>query len=452
MKNIFESKKSQILAVIFTGAVMIALDGSTVSPILYPLKTAFGVSEGIISWAINIEVLFLLIFTPIIAKMADYIGRKKIYLLCTSSFIAGLLVIFLSQSFEFFLIGRALQGIGAGISVLAIVLIGDHFTENRGTVLGVFGVIISLVYAAGPLIAGFLINFDWHWVFAVNIPVALVLIFLAYKLLPADSGISGKNTIDWKGIIALSLAIAAFAIFITEFSSSLFSPGAVILLAVMIVSLFLFLKFERSSGEKILPLSMLKRKNPLIASILTLLGYTAGAGTYFLSTFAIMAFGLSDSAGAYILLPFTVASLLATLAVGKLLDKTGPRPIMLAGGLISAAGMFILGISGSIYTFILSIILIGIGNASIAGNALYYLMLHESGEKDRASAQGLLNVLLNAGSLIGGALLGAAFNSASGGTGNYRITYVVLAFVYIGLAIIVTRLKQDKIIKAPANG
>ncbi|ADN37151.1 major facilitator superfamily MFS_1 [Methanolacinia petrolearia DSM 11571] len=443
MNNLFESKKSQILAVIFTGAIMIALDGSTVSPILYPLKTAFGVSEGLISWAINIEVLFLLIFTPIIAKMADYIGRKKIYLLCISSFIAGLLIVVSAQSFEWFLAGRALQGIGAGISVLAIVLIGDHFTENRGTVLGIFGVIISMVYAAGPLIAGFLINFDWHFVFAVNIPVALVLACLAYKLLPAESDFSGKKAIDWKGIIALSLAIAAFAIFITQFSGSLFSAGAFILIAVTIVSLLLFLKFERSTEEKILPLSMLKRKNPLIASILTLLGYTAGAGTYFLSTFAIMAFGLSDSAGAYILLPFTVASLVATLAVGKLLDKTGPKPIMLAGGLISATGMFILGISGSIHTFILSTILIGIGNASIAGNALYYLMLHESGTEDRASAQGLLNVLLNAGSLIGGALLGAAFDSASGGTANYRITYFVLASVYIGLAIIVTRLKQD---------
>ena len=452
MNKIFKSKKSQILAVIFTGAVMIAFDSSTVSPILYPLKMAFGVSERLITWAINIEVLFLLIFTPIIAKLSDYIGRKRIYLLCTSTFLAGLLIVVLSRSFELFLVGRALQGIGAGISVLAIILIGDHFTENRGTVLGIFGVVVSMVYAVGPMISGFLINFNWHYVFAINIPVALVLAGLAYKLLPGDSRFHGKNKIDWKGIITLSTAIAAFALFITGFTGFPLPAYLWALLATMACSLVLFLYFEKGTEEKVLPLSMLKRRNPMIASLLTLLGYTAGAGTYFLSTFAIMAFGLDDSTGAYILVPFTTASLIATLAVGKLLDRTGPKPIMLAGGVISATGMFILGISGNVYIFILSIILIGIGNASIAGNALYYLMLNESGKKDRASGQGLLGVLLNAGSLIGGALLGAALDSTTGGVEDYRITYVVLAFVYLGLTVIVTMLKEDKKMKVPEQG
>lgn len=451
MKYFLNNQKAGILAVIFTGAVMIALDGSTLYPILYPLKNAFGVSEALITWAINIEVLFLLVFTPIIAKLADYIGRRKIYLLCTASFLAGLIIVVLSGSFEMFLFGRALQGIGAGVSVLAIVLIGDHFTGNRGTVLGIFGVVISLVYAAGPLIAGSLINFNWHYVFAVNIPVAIILGLLAYRLLPAENKLSKKNPIDWRGIITLSAAIAAFALFITGFKGFPLSTELWILLAVMIVSLVLFLKCEKYAEERILPLSMLRKRNPMIASLLTLFGYIAGAGTYFLSTYAIMAFDLGDSEGAYILMPFTIASLLATLAVGKLLDRTGPKPVMLAGGIISAAGMFILGSSGSIYTFIVSIILIGIGNASIAGNALYYLMLNESGTKDRASAQGLLNVLLNAGSLIGGALLGAALDSATGGVADYRTTYIGLAFLYIVMTVMVTMLKQDKMPKPPAK-
>lgn len=443
MKNFLNSKKSHLLAVIFAGAVMIALDSSTVSPILYPLKTAFGVSEKLIVWAINIEVLFLLVFTPIIAKLSDYIGRRTMYLICIGTFLAGLFVVVLSRSFEMFLFGRALQGIGAGISVLAIILIGDHFTDNRGSVLGVFGVIISLVYAIGPVIAGFLITFNWHFVFALNLPVALALAVLAYKLLPRDSGIVTGKSIDWKEMISLSIAIAAFALFITGFNGFPISVELIGLLALLVVSLGAFLHFEKKTPEKILPLSMLKKRNPVIACLLTLFGYLAGAGTYFLSTYAILAFGLGDSAGAYILVPFTVASLLATLAVGKLLDVTGPKPIMFVGGIISAAGMVILGISTSLLVFVLAIILIGIGNASIAGNALYYLMLRESDEEQRATAQGLLSILLNAGSLIGGAVLGAALDVTTGGLVDYRITYLSLAFFYLGLTVLVSLLRED---------
>ena len=444
MNSFFHSIKARILAVIFTGAVMIALDGSTLSPILYPLKTYFAVDERLIVWAINIEVLFMLVATPIVAKLSDFFGRRRIYLFCVLTFLAGLVIVVLSNTFGMFLLGRALEGIGATVSVLAIVLIGDHFTENRGTVLGIFGVVIGIVYAAGPLIAGFLINFNWHYVFAVNIPVALVLAFLAFRLLPDDSGPEQRKYIDLKGIITLCAAIASFAVFITEFPGFPLPTWLYAVIVVFIVSLLLFWYFERKNPDSILPLSLLKKRNPLIASFLTFFGYLAGAGTYFISTYAIMAFSLDDSMGAYILLPFTIASLVATIIVGKLLDRTGPKPLMFAGGIFSAMGMFLLGTSGSIPIFVAAIVIIGIGNATIAGNALYYVMLEESDKKERASSQGLLNVLLNAGSLIGGALLGAALDSVTGGLADYRATYLTLAVVYVGLTVLVLLLKQDK--------
>ncbi|MBP2133275.1 MFS family permease [Methanomicrobium sp. W14] len=426
---------------------MIALDGSTVSPILYPLKTSFGVSERLIVWAINIEVMFLLIFSPIVAKLSDFFGRKKVYLFCTASFLAGLAIVFFSESYPVFLIGRALQGIGAGISVLAIILIGDNFTESRGTVLGIFGVAIGMVYATGPLVAGLLEGYDWHWVFAANIPVATALLLFCFFLLPEDGPIKEKKTADWRGVISLSVAIAAFSVFITGFGGFPLSWEMISAVIVCVAGIILFLHSEKKSPEKILPLDMLKRKNPCIGYALTLFGYLAGAGTYFFSTYAILAFGLSDPAGSYILIPFTVSSLIATVIIGKLLDITGPKPVLMAGGIISAAGMLILGTSQNITVFILSIILIGAGNASVAGNAIYYLMLEESGRKNRASAQGFLNILLNAGSLIGGAVLGVMLDSQTNGLSDFKDTYIALAFVYLALsalAALIDKKKKDR--------
>jgi len=86
-------------------------------------------------------------------------------------------VVFL-QSYEMLLIGRALQGIGAVLSVLTITIIGDYFDETRGTILGAFRVIIAFLYALRLAISGFLVNFGWNWVFIINISVAVVVIFL----------------------------------------------------------------------------------------------------------------------------------------------------------------------------------------------------------------------------------------------------------------------------------
>jgi MFS family permease len=174
----FDNLRTRILAVIFAGAILIAIDGSTISPILESIQKSFGVDESVITWIFNMEILFLLLSTPIMAKLSDKYGRKNIYVINAALFLIGTLVVSFSQSFEMLLIGRGLQGIGAVLSVLAITIIGDYFDETRGTILGAFGVIIALVYALGPAISGFLVNFGWHWVFVINIPVAAIVLSL----------------------------------------------------------------------------------------------------------------------------------------------------------------------------------------------------------------------------------------------------------------------------------
>jgi Arabinose efflux permease len=182
----FENLRTRILAVIFAGAILIAIDGSTISPILESIQKSFQVNESLVTWIFNMEILFLLLATPIIAKLSDKYGRKNLYVLNAVLFLFGTLIVAFSQSFEMLLIGRALQGIGAVLSVLAITIIGDYFDESRGTILGAFGVIIALVYALGPAISGFLVDFGWHWVFIINIPVAALVVILGYYLLPAS--------------------------------------------------------------------------------------------------------------------------------------------------------------------------------------------------------------------------------------------------------------------------
>ncbi|MCC7551866.1 MAG: MFS transporter [Methanobacterium sp.] len=432
----FDNLRTKILAVIFAGAILIAIDGSTISPILESIQQSFGVSESVITWIFNMEILFLLLSTPIMAKLSDKYGRKNIYVLNAALFLVGTLIVSFSQSFEMLLIGRALQGIGAVLSVLAITIIGDYFDETRGTILGAFGVIIALVYALGPAISGFLVNFGWHWVFIINIPVAAIVVLLGYYLLPESKKSEKYATFDWKGMIFLGIAIATIAYFIFNLSGQASTTLQYSLLGIFILALVIFWWVERKALEPILPIGLLKKRDTLIASVVTLVGYLAMAGTYYFSTFASMAFSLSYSTAAYMILPMTIASLITTPVVGKLLDKIGAKPIMVVGGILTAIGMVIMSYSSSLYLFAISLVLIGIGNASIVGNALYYIFLDETGKSERASGQALLNILLNTGSLLGGAILGSALDFSASGTASFRHVYLYLAVVYVVLTLL----------------
>lgn len=444
----FDSLRTRILAVIFAGAILIAIDGSTISPILESIQKSFNVSESVITWIFNIEILFLLLSTPIMAKLSDRYGRRNIYVLNAVIFLIGTLTVTFSQSFEMLLIGRALQGVGAVLSVLAITIIGDYFDETRGTILGAFGVIIALVYALGPAISGFLVSYNWQWIFAVNIPVAAIVVFLGYHLLPVSKTTDKYAGFDWKGMIFLGIAIASLAYFIFNLSGQSSATLQYFLLGIFAVALVIFTFVERKALEPIIPINLLKRRDTLIASIVTLVGYLAMAGTYYFSTFASMAFQLNYSMAAYMILPMTVASLITTPVVGKLLDKVGAKPIMVVGGAITAVGMIILSYASNIYLFSFSLVLIGIGNASIVGNALYYIFLDETGKSERASGQALLNILLNTGSLLGGAVIASALDFSATGTASFRHVYLYLAVIYVILTIISLglrgRLSEDK--------
>lgn len=432
----FDNLRTRILAVIFAGAILIAIDGSTISPILESIQKSFGVNESVITWIFNIEILLLLLSTPIMAKLSDKYGRKNIYVLNACLFLLGTLTVSFSQSFEMLLIGRALQGMGAVLSVLAITIIGDYFDENRGTILGAFGVVIALVYALGPAISGFLVDFGWHWVFIINIPVAAIVVLMGYYLLPSNKTIEKYAGFDWKGMIFLGIAIAAIAYFIFNLSGESSATLQYALLGIFILALIVFGWVERKALEPIIPINLLKRRDTLITSVVTLVGYLAMAGTYYFSTFASMAFSLSYSMAAYMILPLTIASLITTPVVGKLLDKIGAKPIMVVGGAITAVGMLLLSYATNLYLFSISLVLIGIGNASIVGNALYYIFLDETGKSERASGQALLNILLNTGSLLGGAILASALDFTASGAASFRNVYLYLAVVYIILTIL----------------
>ncbi|MGZ7160410.1 MAG: MFS transporter, partial [Methanobacterium sp.] len=108
------SERNRILILLFAGVFMGALDIGIVGPALPAIKSFFGVNERIVSWIFAIYILFFMIGTPLMAKLSDMYGRRPIYILDILLFAVGSLITAFSSSFEILLLGRAIQGFGAG--------------------------------------------------------------------------------------------------------------------------------------------------------------------------------------------------------------------------------------------------------------------------------------------------------------------------------------------------
>ena len=127
-----------VMALLFVGVLMGALDLAIIGPALPAMQAEFGFDNRQLSWLFNVYVLAQLIGTPLLAKMSDRFGRRDVYIGCVLGFAAGSLLIVLAGNFEMLLAGRAIQGLGAsGIFPVAAAVIGDTFPEDkRGGALG----------------------------------------------------------------------------------------------------------------------------------------------------------------------------------------------------------------------------------------------------------------------------------------------------------------------------
>ncbi len=434
-----ERSRNRLLALLFVGVLMGALDIAIVGPALPAIQRGFGVGNAAIAWVFNIYVLFNLMATPLMAKLSDRFGRRGVYTLDVALFAAGSLVVALSPSLTVLLVGRAIQATGAGgIFPVASAVIGDTFPEEkRGRALGIIGAVFGLAFLVGPLLGGLLLQLSWHWLFLVNLPVSAWLIVASQRLVPNERA-AGTPPFDWTGVSVLSLMLAGLALGLSRVDSSALLPsllswqvGPFLLAAVLLIPLFGWV--ERRAPDPVL------RPTLLAATQVRLVGlFAAGAGLseaamVFLPSLAVSSLGVGEATASFMLLPLVLALAVGSPTAGRVLDALGSRVVVVAGLALTAAGLFVFGAaSSSLAGFVVGSVLTGLGLSALLGAPLRYILLREASEADRGASQGLLTVFTSIGQLVGGALVGAVAASASGG---YPPALTVLAVVMAVLVV-----------------
>ncbi|NTV62418.1 MAG: MFS transporter [Oscillochloris sp.] len=438
-----------VLTVLFLGVLMGALDIAIVGPALPALREWFTVDDRAGAWVFTIYVFLNLLGAPLMAKLSDRYGRRPAYMLAVGLFTIGSAIAAASPSFLVLLIGRSLQGLGAGgIFPVASAVVGDSFPpERKGFALGMIGAVFGLAFIVGPILGALLLTIGWQWIFLVNLPIAVVVLVLGWITLPA-TGAAKPQPFDVLGMITLALllgglTIGASNLDATNLAGSIATPLVWPFLLIAVLATPAFWWAEGRAADPLLRRSLISTRQLALANSIT-----AGAGLgegiiVFLPSLAVAAYGVSESTASYMTLPVVLAMSVGSPLAGRLLDKIGSRLVVMGGAILLTAGMFLLGLLGAhLWAFYLASSLIGLGLASLIGAPIRYIMLNEAPPEDRTAAQSAVTVFTGVGQLLSGALVGAVAASAGGGVSGYTMAYLVSAVPSLLLVVLSLGLRR----------
>ncbi len=449
MKNLTDKQRKRILILLFFGVLMGALDIAIVGPALPAIQRAFVVDDRMIAWVVTAYILFNLVGTPLMAKLADIIGHRTIYIADILIFATGSLVVALSPVFWVALLGRAIQGFGAsGIFPVAAAVIGDTFPpEKRGSALGMIGAVFGVAFLIGPVLGGIVLKFlTWHWLFLINIPIALIIVFFALRLLPNERpGL--QKPFDYLGLLITSITLAALTIGINQLDPKNLSPDTVFtslfslrvwpFLLTAIVLLPLLWIVEKRAGDPVVQVALFRSRQIKLVTVIALGAGFGEATLVFVPVLLVLAFGVSPHTASFMLLPAVLAMAVGSPLAGRMLDKRGSRLVILLGSGLIAAGMLIIGlIPLTVATFYTAAVLVGLGLSSLLGSPLRYIMLNEAPHHYRTAAQALIRLFTGTGQLLGSAFVGAIAASLGGDVKGFTSAYLAVG----GIAVLITLL------------
>lgn len=434
--------RNRLLLVLFVGVLMGALDIAIVGPALPAIQADFGVDDRALAWVFAIYVLFNLVGTPLMAKLSDVHGRRNIYVFDVSMFALGSLVVAFSPTFPALLAGRAIQGLGAGgIFPVASAVIGDTFpVEKRGGALGLIGAVFGVAFLVGPILGGVILAaLNWHWLFLINLPIAVGLFIVSWRLLPATRP-QLRLPFDWVGMVVLTILLASLAVGLNQVDTANLGQsvasvqvwGSLLLAAVLVP---VFIVAERRARDPVLDLNLFANRQIALVNGLAVLSGLAEAAVVFVPSLLVAAFGVTEYAASFMLVPIVLVMAVGSPVAGRMLDRVGSRTVVLTGTSLVTTGMALVGLLPiSLAMFFAAAALVGLGLASLLGAPLRYITLNEAPLSERAAAQGALALSTRVGQLTGGALVGAVAASRGGGVDGYQDAFLLLAAFSLAFA------------------
>ena len=340
-----EVNKNMALLLLAMTQFVVVIDASIVNIALPSIGTALHFSQNDLSWVVNAYTLTFGGFLLLGGRLADLMGRRRMFMSGLVLFSVASLLGGLAQS-EAWLIGaRALQGLGAAIvSPAALSIITTTFAEGqeRNRALGVWGAVAGAGGAAGVLLGGLLTSgLSWRWVLFVNVPIGLAAAFSAPRVLNESRAEVEARNFDIPGAVTVTAGLSLLVYALVEaVNVGWGSTQTLGLIAGALALLAAFVAIESRSSSPLMPFSIFRLRTLRGADAVALLiGMSLFSMFFFVSLYMQQVLGYSALKAGLSYLPLAIAIILSAGAASALVTRLGFKPVLLTGLLFVAAGL-----------------------------------------------------------------------------------------------------------------
>lgn len=404
------------LLVVSLGTFMLLIDVTIVTVALPDMAIALSTSFTDLQWVMDAYALTLAALLLGVGGLADRIGHRTSYVAGLAIFGLSSLVCGMAPTAGVLIAARAVQGVGAAamFATTFALLNRSYQGRDRGTAYGIWGAVSAAAAAAGPVLGGLLTQtLSWNWIFWVNVPISVVTIALALRVLPAGRP-EVVHRIDGPGILTFTVGAGALTLGLIHTGTDAWTDPSVWLpLVVAAVGFGGFVLVEATRAAPMVDLRLLRNRSfagTLLAALV--LNFAAFAALSYTSIWMQSVLGLSPIQAGSVTLAMAIASFLVAAGTGRLVHGRAPGPIVGGGLVLIGSGAVLvavlIGPDASWPALLPGFVVIGLGvglaTPTLSSAAMAAVPVHRGG-----MAAGMVNTMRQLGFAIGIAVLGTIF-------------------------------------------
>ena len=397
-------------------SLMIVLDATIVNVALPSIRDDLGFNESSLAWVVNAYTLTFGGLLLLGGRLGDLYGPRRLFLFGIGLFTLASLVCGLSTSQGMLITARAVQGIGGAVaSAVSLSLMLALFTEpaERAKAMGLFGFVASGGGSIGVVLGGVLTDaINWHWIFLVNLPIGVAVVFLTFRLIPGTEGSAAHGrSLDVGGAITVTGALMVAVYAIVNGNADGWTSSSTLARFALAIALFVtFLVIETRVSSPLMPLGLFRRRNLSTASVAGILWAGAMFAWFFLSALYMqLVLGYSPLKVGLGFLPGNLVMGFLSIAVSaKLVLRYGVRAPLAVGLVAAGLGLLLFARApvhgGYVMDVLPGMILLGLG-AGIAFNPVLFAAMSEVKPEESGLASGIVNTSFMMGGALGLAVL-----------------------------------------------
>ncbi|WP_370616030.1 DHA2 family efflux MFS transporter permease subunit [Mumia sp. Pv 4-285] len=400
------------------GFFMILVDTTIVSVAMPSIMETFDAGVSAVVWVTSAYLLAYAVPLLITGRLGDRIGPKRVYVAGLVLFTTASLWCGLTGTIEQLIVARVFQGFGASLMTpqTMAVITRTFPADKRGRAMSLWGATAGVAMMVGPILGGVLVDsLGWEWIFFINIPVGIVGLVMAIRLVPNLPTLSHRFDLVGVALSAIGLFLLVFGIQEGETYDWGTITGFVTVWGIIIAGLLVLAAFvvwqAVNRAEPLVPLSLFKDRNFSLSSVaISTIGFAVTAMSLPLMLWAQAVRDWSPTQSGMLLLPMAVIAAGLSPWVGGLTDRIHPRIIAGAGILSFVVALiwlsFALTPDAPVWTVLLPIALLGVANGSmwspVASTATRNLPMSSAG-----AGAGVYNTMRQVGGVLGSAAIAA---------------------------------------------